>query len=211
MKPARLPFPSLLAATALVVTAPAAVAWTPSNQPPIGADGQLTAPPLPVYHAPYGQGYPERYTPPYPQRLAPPAYPTAFGPMPPDAAGGADGGPVSFQFGGLQMIQGRSDEAYTLDIDLGDMDPAQVRIAPLGQGLMIAVERTAEQRREETFDDGRGYVRSFSYSSGQRRQRLPVPPDGDLSAMQQALDNGHIHIRIPRLSTPGAEAPAARP
>jgi hypothetical protein len=120
--------------------------------------------------------------------------------------GGADGQataeeqPVTFDFAGLRLTQSRTDDAYLLDIELGDLPADQVLVRPAGGGLLIAVRRTSETSREEVLEDGRGYRRSWGYSSGRRSQRLPAPPDADLRALRRVDEADAIHIRIPRLT-----------
>jgi hypothetical protein len=108
--------------------------------------------------------------------------------------------PVTFDFAGLRMTQSRGDNAYLLDIELGDLPADQVMVRPAGGGLLISVRRTSEASREEVLEDGRGYRRSWGYSSGQRSQRLPAPPDADLRAMRRVDEAGAIHISIPRFA-----------
>lgn len=111
-----------------------------------------------------------------------------------------DTGRLAFDFAGLGLTQSRTDDAYVLDIDLRGLPPEQVQVRPAGGGLLLVVRRTAESSREETFDDGRGYARSWGFSTGQRVQRLPAPPDADVRAMQREDSAEVIHISIPRRS-----------
>ena len=122
--------------------------------------------------------------------------------------------PDSFAFAGMRLTQHRGDEAYTLDIDLNGLDPARVQVVPAGSALVIVAERSAQIERNETFDDGRGFRRSYSWTGGSRMRRLPVPPDGDLGAMLREDSDGGILIVIPRLAAvsavPGPQ-PAQQP
>lgn len=213
---------------ALLLTVAQAGAWTPSAEPPLmdgapirgqayapGAGMGYPAPPLdygdPGYQttwppAPQMDYPPQGYAPMPPQpEFAPSAMPDPY-PMPdrmrPRMARGA---PDSVAFAGMRLTQHRSDEAYTLDIELNGLDPAQVQIVPAGSGLVIVAEQSAQTDRTETFADGRGFRRSYSWSGGSRMKRLPVPPDGDLQAMLREDSDGGILIVIPRLT----EAPAA--
>ncbi len=218
---------------ALLLTVAQAGAWTPSAEPPLmdGAPirGQAYAPgPGMGYPAPpldYGDpGYQTTWppTPPMdypPQGYAPMPPQPEFAPAPmPDpypmperlqqrmARGAAD----SVAFAGMRLTQHRSDEAYTLDIELNGLDPAQVQIVPAGSGLVIVAEQSAQTDRTETFADGRGFRRSYSWSGGSQMKRLPVPPDGDLQAMLREDSDGGILIVIPRLAA-ASGAPAQQP
>jgi HSP20 family molecular chaperone IbpA len=111
----------------------------------------------------------------------------------------------------MQLTQYRSADAYNLDISLNGLEPGQVEIQPTRGSLVIVARRSAQTEREETFDDGRGYARSYSWSGGRSVKRLPVPPDGDLSAMQREDADGIIRVRIPRRSAPGADGAFSNP
>lgn len=217
----------LLVSALTIVLSPLAVAWTPYGYSPYGpgyqggysqagppetaaespADQpQLQPPAYPGggYGGPWGYGYgAEMQQSPYsePRRNAPPAgqaYP-GFGPPPfpsrgfPGASGPSFGRPTEFQISGET-----SEDAYTLTIKLDGEKPEAVQIRPQGQSLVIRRERTEQQERKDSFDDGRGFMRSFSYSSGTTRRRLSVPRDGDLSAMSREDTDDSILIRIPR-------------
>jgi len=226
---------------ALLLTVAQAGAWTPSAEPPLmdgaPARGQAYAPGADIgYPAPpAGFGDPRYQTtrppaPPIdypPQGYAPPGYAPmapqserAPYPMPapyptPDNSqqGMARGTPDSFAFAGMRLTQHRSDEAYTLDIELNGLDPAQVQVEPAGSGLVIVAKQSAETDSTETFADGRGFRRSYSWSGGSRIQRLPVPPDGDLTAMLREDSDDGILIVIPRraeTSTEPAQQPAGQ-
>jgi len=192
----------------LLALSAGAAAWTPSTEPPRG-DGQPAQTPETMPGYPTNPAYPG-YGPPmgYPDSR----YPGSGYRMPPmqgmpGPGPGADSGPDTVEFAGMRLTQQRTDDAYTLDIELNGMEPAQVRITPNGPALMIVAEQTAGTSREETFAEGGGFRRSFSYSSGRSMKRLPVPPDGDLANMRRDDADGHIRISIPRI----AQAPAAKP
>ncbi|MGB5831142.1 MAG: Hsp20/alpha crystallin family protein [Thiohalocapsa sp.] len=138
-----------------------------------------------------------------------PGYPPSSLQSRPD--GQADSGPRIFGFAGMRLSQQRSDEAYTLDIELNGLDPEQVRVMPSGYTLAIVADRSAQTSSTETFDDGRGFRRSYSWSGGQGMRRLPVPPDGDLSGMQREDGDGMIHIVIPRIAAAAPPDPARHP
>lgn len=207
-------FPALPALTALLGCG--ALFWcaavSAGDRPP------SMAPPLPAA-TPAEAAAPGYPLPPQMQGQMPPA--PGYGP----GAGGPaaadydpETGRISFDFAGLGITQQRTDDAYVLDIDLRGLPPEQVEIRPLGQGLLLAVRRTAETTRQETAADGQGYRRSWSYASGQRAKRLPAPPDADLAAMEQQATAVGMSIRIPRrgmgpggLPMPSEPLPPARP
>ena len=177
--------------------APATVQSFPPSMPPTGAPMQ---PPAPAPRFP-----------PSAQRAGPGQDP-GEAPMPPEYD--PDTGRIAFDFAGLRLTQSRSGDAYLLDIDLRGLPPEQVQIRPAGGGLLLAVRRTAETSREETLDDGRGYRRSWGFSSGQRVKRLPAPPDADLRNLQRTDGDASIQVRIPRradLPGYGPRAPETPP
>jgi hypothetical protein len=65
--------------------------------------------------------------------------------------------PDSFAFAGMRLTRQHDDDAYTLDIQLNGLDPAQVRVLPAGHALAIIATRSAQTEREERFADGRGF------------------------------------------------------
>jgi HSP20 family molecular chaperone IbpA len=85
-----------------------------------------------------------------------------------------------------------------LTVDLDGMGPEEVQIRTQGQSIVISRAHSAQELQKDSFDDGRGFVRSFSYSSGTSSRRLSVPRDADLSAMSREDGEGRIQIRIPR-------------
>jgi hypothetical protein len=176
----------------------AAADWMPSTAPPVAPgtldDGAARARPVP----------------PMPPQMP---YGAPRGPMPPSLGSGPaptganpdydpETGRTSFDFAGLRVTQSRTDDAYQLDIDLRGLPAEQVQIRPAGGGLILVVRRTAQTNREEAFADGRGFRRSWGYSSGQSVKRLPAPPDADLRAMQREDTAASIHVSIPRMDLP---------
>lgn len=99
---------------------------------------------------------------------------------------------------GFRISRGASDDAYTISIGLEGMAPEEVQVRAEGQSLLISREHSARHVQKDSFDDGRGYMRSFSYSSGTSSRRLSVPRDADLSAMSREDRDDSIFIRIPR-------------
>jgi len=211
-----------------VAMAPLAAAWTPYGYGPYGpgqypgfpqappypqteAGAYEPAPPPPAYpHSPYGSRTDRPYQANAPQVdvAAPPAgqapwaqgYPDAGtrsgGPWKPRNSGGRGFRPPS----GLRLQREASEDAYTLTIELNGMDPEQIQARAQGQWIILSRKRTEQQVQNDSFDDGRGYRRSFSYSSGTASRRLSVPRDGDLSAMSREDGEDSVRIRIPRRS-----------
>ena len=102
------------------------------------------------------------------------------------------------QSGGMRIQQSATEEAYLLDIQLSGLIPAEVKVEAKGPWVLVTRDTSAETSQEETFSDGRGYRRSFSYSSGRASRRFTVPRDGDTSAMQRQDTEDAIRITIPR-------------
>jgi hypothetical protein len=73
-----------------------------------------------------------------------------------------------------------------------------VQIQTRGQWIRISQIGSRQQVQEDTFDQGRGFMRSYSYSSGTASRQFSVPSDGDLSAMKREESGETIHITIPR-------------
>jgi len=218
---------------ALLLTVAQAGAWTPSAEPPRmdgapmrgqayapGAGVGDPAPPLnfgdPGYPATWPPAPPMHYP---PQPNAPMQPQPEFAPAPlrdpyrtPDRLQQrmTRGAPDSVAFAGMRLTQHRSDEAYTLDIELNGLGLSQVQVVPARSALVVVAEHSAQTDRTETFADGRGFRRSYSWSGGSRMKRLPVPPDGDLQAMLREDSDGGILIVIPRL-TAASSAPAQQP
>lgn len=211
-----------------VAMPPLAAAWTPYDYGPYGpgqhpgfpeaptyprtgAGSDEPAPPPPAYPPRgYGSGRDRPYeaTAPQVDGGAPPASPAPWargypgpgarsgGPRGPGGAGGRGFGSPS----GFRLQREASEDAYTLTIELNGMGPEQVQVRTRGQWIILSRERTEQQIQNDSFDDGRGYRRSFSYSSGTASRRLSVPGDGDLSAMSREDGENSVRIRIPRRS-----------
>lgn len=117
----------------------------------------------------------------------------------PDSGGRGFGGPAGFR-----ISRATSDDAYMLTIALDGMGPETVRIRTQGPWILLSRIHSVQQTRKDNFDDGRGSMRSFSYSSGTTNQRLAVPPDAILSAMSREDGTDGIRLRIPRRGRQGA-------
>jgi hypothetical protein len=203
----------------LTLSGPAA-AWTAYGEPPPADPAQDQSLPAPRAYTPYpaqpdimpmpGYGMPRGFPPPGAGYDPSPnmGYPGApgmevppGGSMPPAAGMG----PASVP-GGTNFEQRMTNESYILNIGLDGIDPSQVQVDTVGRALVVRTDRSAETRREESFDDGRGVVRSFSWSSGSSARRLPVPPDADLGALTREDSPDRVRIVIPRTTTAGAPA-----
>ncbi|MEA3275241.1 MAG: Hsp20/alpha crystallin family protein [Pseudomonadota bacterium] len=211
----------LLSGTATAWTPYGGGPYDPGSSQP-GAPGQdpgfgygLGFPPAPPYpetfgRTPYGPDLAPGYPPPEPpaaenQTPSPdsapqaPGYP-AYGPPPgyPRSFPGYDrprfGGPPSR----FQISRETSEDAYILDIRLSGMKPEEVQVRTEGRWILISQDRSEQQAQEDSFDDGRGFTRSYSFSSGTASRRLSVPRDADLSAMTREESDDSIRILIPR-------------
>lgn len=99
---------------------------------------------------------------------------------------------------GMQVSRRTTEDAYLLDIQLRGMRPDEVQVRAQGRWITIDRVSSAQEVREEQLDQGRGYARSFSYSSGTASRRMTLPPDADTSAMQREDGESSIRIRFPR-------------
>jgi HSP20 family molecular chaperone IbpA len=180
-----------LLAVSLWLTAPGlADAWTPY--------GPGTYGPSPETAAPGTSGTQSGTTPetsPYPPY---PSYPP-FGP-PPGMPRGFPGmhGPGMEPPRGFQISREATPDAYTLTIHLHGVKPDQVQIQTRGQWMRISEIGSQQQVQEDTFDQGRGYMHSYSYSTGTASRQFSVPRDGDLSTMKREDGKDTIRITIPR-------------
>lgn len=216
------------AAAVLALCCAQAIAWTPYGGPaPSTADGEMVPQPAPYgfdrpYPPPVDPGMMPMQGPYYgmPGRFPPPGGyglgdTRGYGPdIGPDAApvappGYRDTAPPSAA-GSTTLEQHMTDDSYILDIGLDGIEPSQIKVATFGRALVIRTERSMETHREETFDDGRGMARSFSWSSGTSARRLPVPPDGDLGALQREDSPERVRIIIPRSGGSQSAAPSTQ-
>lgn len=102
------------------------------------------------------------------------------------------------RLGQVRMTQERTDDQYLLIIELDGLAPENVQVRPMGQTLLVRTRIDARSRRSETFGDGSGYRESYRMSSGSSTRRLPVPPDGDLYALERVDTDEQVRILIPR-------------
>lgn len=99
---------------------------------------------------------------------------------------------------GIRVSRQTTEDAYILDIQLRGIRPDEVQVRAQGRWITIDRVSSAQEVRQEQFDEGRGYARSFSYSSGTASRRMTLPPDADVSAMQREDGERSIRIRFPR-------------
>lgn len=176
-----------------------------------------------------GYGYPPPYPFPPPGMMPPGLAPWDQGPWggPPRGQGGYPGwrepeaggqaSPESGAFGPsrtpgafpmvtrgqLRITREVTDDAYVVRIAVGDGKTGEVQVTPMGRSLAISLTAQAEAVQEDTFGDGRGYQRSFSFSHGSTSRRIGLPPDADLAQMTRQESDGTIVLRIPRSSLGG--------
>ena len=196
----------LLSPALALAQTPAAPGYGPASPPapnyPLTAQGY--PPPMQGYQPPM-QGYP----PSGPDYPAPPGFtgPGGYGfPPPPDFPfpSGMSGmsGPergMPGRFGGpLRFNQSVTAEGYVLEIPLDGMKAEEIQVDVVGRALRISRDTSAKTTREDSFDEGRGYQRSYSFSSGRASRRVSLPPDADGAAMQRQDSADQVRILIPR-------------
>lgn len=194
---------------------PSGQAWTPPEA--TGPSLQGSAPPEPGVQPPSpepgtaAQTQPESGEP----QAAPPSQPR--GPEPYGTPYGAPHGgtPHGLPYGGsmgerprvmhgqLRVTREVTEDAYLVRILVGDGKTDEIQVTPLGRSLAISRSADAQTLQEDSFDEGRGYQRSFSYSRGAVSRRLGLPPDADLSGMSREVSDGTITLRIPRTARRG--------
>jgi HSP20 family molecular chaperone IbpA len=136
---------------------------------------------------------------PLPSHPPPPFYPPGFASPPGFAGGFPSAAAGSFdQPAGFRISRDAFEDGYGLTIHAGGADPATIEVRAEGQSLIISRERSEQRFQEDSYEEGHGFVRSFSYSSGSASLRLPVPPDADLSAMTREDGKEGVRITIPR-------------
>jgi HSP20 family molecular chaperone IbpA len=107
----------------------------------------------------------------------------------------------------LRISRQVTPEAYLLRIAPGDGKTTDIQVTPSGRAVTISRASDAQTTEERSFDDGRGYMKSFSFASGAVSRRIPLPPDADMSAMTREESDGVVLIRIPRQSSDGGGQP----
>ena len=224
-----LTFPALTHAQSETSEAPAAAA--PYGAPgygygyppryPFPPAGMVPPGPAPWSQGPWGEQPPRRGG--YPQGGGPGwLEPEPGGPMAPEAGAPGPsrtpGAAPTAKPGQLRLMREVTDDAYLVRIVVGDGKTGDVQVTPMGRGLAISRTAEAETVQEDTFGDGRGYQRSFSFSRGSLSRRIGLPPDADLAHMTREESGGNIVLRIPRVPigrgfppNPGDAQPQAAP
>ena len=206
-------WPALSAAVDDAGEGAAASAATGTESPAPAEPSVAPAPGWPAYPMP---GYPmlppmppvppspwagDAGTPGYPPLDAyPPRFPAAPYGVPPRME---RGGPAfSASRVGMRLSRQVTREAYVLTVQVGAGQAPGVQVTPLvgPRGQALAVVQTSESQviQEDSFDDGRGVSRSFSFSRGSASRRLPLPPDADLAGMTREDRGDTVVITIPR-------------
>lgn len=99
----------------------------------------------------------------------------------------------------FQISRDLTQDSYILDIRLDGMAPGELQVDTQGHWIRLGRNETREQVQEESLDDGRGYMRSYSYSTGITRQRFRLPQDADPSAMSRVDGEDSVRITVPRV------------
>lgn len=78
------------------------------------------------------------------------------------------------------------------------MTPQEVQVRSEGPWILVSKDNSLQQLQEERFDDGHGFMRRFSYSSGTATRRFALPRDADPAAMRREESEDAVRIVIPR-------------
>lgn len=150
----------------------------------LGIAGLLGAVSAQAY-SPYGYG-------PYPG-YGPPAgiYGPSYGYGPPETS-------VPGRAQGLRVSRSADANAYYITIDTSGIDPKEVQVLAQGRWILIGLGQSKQESTQQSFDEGRGFVRSYSYSTGQGNRRFTVPQDADVQAMTREEGKDQVRIIIPR-------------
>jgi HSP20 family molecular chaperone IbpA len=129
-----------------------------------------------------------------------PSYPT--GPIPSQYPGvaappAAPAAPAA-QPSGMRVSRSADAKAYYIDVELSGIKPEAVKVTQDGRWMTVTIDRTSQESRQQNFDDGRGYSRSYSLSSGMASRRFSLPGDADVAAMQREDTENRVHITLPR-------------
>lgn len=99
---------------------------------------------------------------------------------------------------GLRIIRDADPSAYYILVSTGGIEPVAVQVRTEGRWILIGVDRSKQDSTEQQFSDGRGYVRSYSFSTGLTNRRFTLPQDADLQGMQRENGDNEVRITIPR-------------
>ncbi len=108
------------------------------------------------------------------------------------------GAPPSQPQQGFRIIRDADPTAYYILVSTGGIEPQAVQVRAEGRWLLIGLDRSKQDTTQQQFDEGRGYVRSYSFSSGQTNRRFTLPQDADLQGMKREDGDKEVRITIPR-------------
>lgn len=180
---------------------------TASSPPPAQSSQAGPSYPGPSFnpHEPsFGPGYGPDFAPGYGPDFAPGFGPDfGFQPPPmPDFPAPSFAAPDRPDFprstGPIRFNQRLTQEGYVLEIPLNGLRADEIQVDIDARSIRISRDTSAKESREDNFDNGRGYMRRFSYSSGRSSRRLPLPQDADASAMRREDSADMVRIIIPR-------------
>lgn len=148
-------------------------------------------------------GYPGPFG--YGPGLSPPEMGSSTGPYGYGPPSWDNAGPYGYSPGmragpreGLRIIRDADANAYYILISTGDVAPQAVQVRIEGRWLLVGIDRSRQDSVQQSFDEGRGYQRSFSYSTGQTNRRLTVPQDADTAGMRREDGDREVRITLPR-------------
>jgi len=206
----------LLLAAIAILGSKAAGAWTPYGYGPYGTSQPPPMPPSDTRapadqrsdaDAPPRVAYP-RYgaAPEFPLPGGPSFGPEGYGPRwpayPPTGPGpgfpGVDGSGRRGPSTPLQISRHATADAYVIDVRLDDMHADDIQISTRGNWIRVSRDQSRQEVREDSFEQGGGYSRSYSFSSANASRRFNVPGDADLDALTREEKDGVLRILIPR-------------
>lgn len=100
----------------------------------------------------------------------------------------------------LQISRAATPDAYVIDIQLNGMKPEDIQITARGSWISVSRKQSRQETREDEFEQGGSYSRSYSFSSTSASRRFNVPRDGDLTAMTREISEDVLRVLIPRHS-----------
>lgn len=124
-----------------------------------------------------------------------------YGYAPPMGYGEPGYGPPGIRTGpreGLRIVRDADANTYYILISTSDVEPQAVQVRVEGRWILIGIDRSRQDSVQQSFDEGRGYLRSYSFSTGQTNRRLTVPQDADPQGLQREDGDKEVRITIPR-------------
>jgi hypothetical protein len=125
--------------------------------------------------------------------------PVPFGPWGGEPRAGGPWGALA----PLRIQREAGPDSYTVRIASPDGKTTDIQATPAGRGLAISRIESAQTQEEKRFDDGRGYMQSYSFSQGSSSRFVTLPRDADLGHMTREDKDGVVALRIPRISYGG--------